>query len=97
MDNKKWWHLNAGLIIILSFATCERFGLPATTLYVSDDVQKSQKTYVFEAADLDESKFEDGGHVITKRDTSAKEISPDHKSNITTKVRKAFSYKIYHL
>lgn len=94
MDHKKWWYVNAGLIIILSFAACERFGLPAKTLYVSDDGQNIQKNYVFDATDLDESKFEDGGHVITKRDASVKEIAPDHKSNITTKVRKALSNRI---
>lgn len=92
MDHKKWWYVNAGLIIIISFAACERFGLPATTLYVSDDRQKTEKNYVFEASNLDESKLEDG-HVITKRDSSAKENSPDHKSNITTKVRKDFLIK----
>lgn len=87
MDRKRWWCVIAVLIIILSIAACERFGLPSQTLYVSEDKPNIQKTYVFEAKDLDEPKFEDAGHIITKRDTSNVD-NPEHKSNITTKVRK---------
>lgn len=92
MNNKKWWCVNAALIIILSVAACERFGLPSQTLHVRDD--RVKKPYIFEAKDLDETKFEDGAHIITKRDVSNTEDNPDHKSNITTKVRFTRS-KIY--
>lgn len=86
--NRWWWCINAFIIITVSFAVSERFGLPSTTLYVSEDKPKVQTTYVFEPNDLDEPKFEDGGHIITKRETSNKQDSSDHKSNITTKVNR---------
>ena len=95
MGRKRWRCVNAVLIIILSFAACERFGLPSTTLSVSEDKPNTRNTYIFEADDLDEPKFEDGGHIITKRDTAKQQDVPERKSNITTKVRKALKIITY--
>lgn len=75
-------------MIIISFAVSERFGLPSTTLHVSEDTPKVQNIFVFEPEDVDIPKFEDGNHIIIKRDTSNKQDSSDHKSNVTTKVNR---------